>query len=164
MLEFLPGIVYFHRMNLYTHKMKFSLSGITVLIFYTISLVLAPWFHLHPGEYHPGPIGDGYHSHAEPFKAPISEHSEDDHQTDESYSHLGETITALDVMAGVARVNPSNIIHPAKFSLIVNTLISTSSEICQNQLSRKHPLSLLSPQPPQEYCLLTATNLSPPQA
>ena len=164
MLDFLSGIVYFHGMNFYTHKMKFGLSGIVVLVFYLISLVLTPLFHQHPGEYHPGSINTGYHSHAEPFVTHTSEHGEDDNREDAIPHHFGETITPFEDMVGVVQVNPGNIINPAKVSLIFDIFIPTSSESCPNQLYWQHGFNLLPHQPQQDYSIFTATDLSPPQA
>jgi len=145
--------------------MKLGLAGMAVLVFYLISIVLTPLFHQHPGEYHPGSINTGYHSHAEPFATDIPEHSEDNNREDVESHHFSKTNTAFEDMVGVAQVNPGNIINPLKFPPISGVLIlPMSSENRTNQFSRKNTLFFPSPYPQQDYCVLSATNLSPPQA
>ena len=153
-------------MDFFTKKMKVGLSGIVVLVFYLLSIVLTPLFHLHPGEYHPGSINTGYHSHAEPFATHTSEHGEDNNRENAIPHHSGETITPFEDMVGVVhQVNPGNKINPSKFPSILDVLLyPTSSESCQNQLPRQNILYLVPPQCQRDYSVLTATNLSPPQA
>jgi len=146
-----------------TNTRKFGLSGIAVLVFYLISIILTPLFHKHPGEHHPGSTNTRYHSHTEPFTTHTSEHSDEDHREDATPGHFSEPITASDEMVGVSQA-PGNIINSAKLASIVDIFIPKSSERCQSQVSQQNTLSLLSPQPQQDYCILTATNLSPPQA
>jgi len=146
------------------NKMKFSLSGMTVLVFYLISIVLTPLFHQHPAEYHPVSINTGYHSHVEPFAPHTSEHREDDSRENATPDHFDETITPFEDMVGFVQVNPESVINPAKFAPIAVLFIQSSAESCSNQLSWQNSFNLLSPQPQQDYCVLTATNLSPPQA
>jgi len=163
-IDFLPIIVYVHGMIFCTNKMKLGLSGMAVLVFYLISIVLTPLFHQHPGEYHPGSINTGYHSHAEPFATHTAEHSEDDNREDVAPHHFNETNTPFEDMVGVAQVNPGNIFNPAKLSPVLDLLIQSSAESCSSQPSRKISCYLLPLQPQQDYCILTAANLSPPQA
>jgi len=144
--------------------MKLGLAGMAVLVFYLISIVLTPLFHQHPGEYHPGSINTGYHSHAEPFATDIPEHSEDNNREDVESHHFSKTNTAFEDMVGIVQVNSRNIINPAKFSPIAVLFIQSSAESCSNQLSWQNAFNLLPLQPQQDYCVLTATNLSPPQA
>ncbi len=147
-----------------TKKMKFAFSGIAVLGFYVLSLVLTPWFHLHPGEYHPGSRDNGYHSHAELFATHTSEHSADDNQEDATPQHVGETITPFEDMVGIVQVNPGDIINPATFPPVLVLSVQASVENCSNQVSWQDAFTLLPLQPQQDYYVLTATNLSPPQA
>ncbi len=151
-------------MIFYINKMKFRLSRIAVPVFYLISLVLTPLFHQHPGEHHPGPRDKGYHSHAEPFAIHTSEHGEDDHRADKTPKHVGETIAPFEDMVGVVQVNPANMINPARFSPIQVLVIQSSAESCSNQLSWQDAFNWLPLQPQQDYCVFSATNLSPPQA
>ncbi|MEE8126941.1 MAG: hypothetical protein V3T45_00170 [Nitrospinaceae bacterium] len=164
MIDFLSTIAYFHDMIFGMNKMKFSLSGMTVLVFYLISLVLTPLFHHHHEEHHPGSRDNGYHSHSEPFVTPTSEHGEDDSRENATADHFDETITPFEDMVGFVQVNPESVINPAKFAPIAVLFIQSSAESCSNQLSRQNSFNLLSLQPQQDYCVLTATNLSPPQA
>ena len=146
------------------NKMKFGLCGIAVLVSYLISIVLTPLFHQHPGEYHPGSINNGYHSHAELFATHTYEHSDDDNREDPTPHHFGETITPFAGMVVVVQVNAGNIINPAKFSPILVLFIQSSAESCSNQICWQDVFNLLPRQTQQDYCVLTATNLSPPQA
>jgi len=151
-VDFLPIIVYVHDMIFCTNKRKLGLSGIAVLVFYLISIVLTPLFHQHPGEYHPGSINTGYHSHAEPFATDTPEHSEDNNREDVAPHHFSKTNTAFEDMVGVAQVNPGNIINPLKFPPISGVLIlPMSSENRTNQFSRKNTLFFPSPYPHQDY-------------
>ena len=144
-------------------KVKFGLSGIVLLVFYWVFLVLVPLFHLHPGEYHPDSIGDVYHSHAAPFTPLSSEHNEDDHAEDEPINHSSKTIAPSNEIVGVVRVNLNNIINSVKFSLALDIFLPTSSESSQRQLFRRESFSLSLPQGQRDYDVLAATNLSPPQ-
>ena len=163
-VDFLSIILYYRGMILGINKMKFRLSGIAVLAFYSISIALIPLFHLHPGEHHPGSINTGYHSHTEPFATHTSEHSENDNPEDATPHHFGETITPFEDMVGVVQVHSGNMFYPAKFSPVLVLFIQSSSEPCQSQVSKQNTLSLLSPHPQRDYSVLTSTNLSPPQA
>ena len=163
-LDLLPRNVYVHAMNFYTHKMKFGLSGIIVLIVYSISLLLTPWFHLHPGEHHSDTTGNVYHSHGESFAAHTSGHEKGDHQKGNYNHHFSETITAFDYMTGIARPNPGNFVNPTKFSTILVLFGQSFTESYSQQISRQDAFDLLLLQPQQDYCILSATNLSPPLA
>ncbi|MCH8020298.1 hypothetical protein IH785_10595 [candidate division KSB1 bacterium] len=143
--------------------MKFSLSGIAVLFIYAISLVLAPCFHKHPGKYHADSNADSYHSHTDPFGSHSSEHGDEDHRKDSTPGHFSEPVTAADEMVGVSQA-PGKIFNPTKFPPILVLFIQTSAESCSNQLSWQDAFTLLPLQPQQDYCILTAANLSPPQA
>jgi hypothetical protein len=145
-------------------KKTSALCGITVLVYYLISLALAPLFHLHPGEYHHGSINTGYHSHTEQFATHASERSADDIEENAVRDYLGETITLFEDVAGVVQVNPVTTINPAKFSPISVLFIQSSAESCSDQLSWQDAFNWLPLHPQQDYCVLSATNLSPPQA
>lgn len=165
MFDFPPGIAYFSCMNLTTHKTKFGLYGILVLIIYSISLFLTPWFHLHPGEHHSDSTRDIYHSHSDPFVSHPSDHDEDNHQEEVPISHFPVAKPLLDDLVGIARVNPGSIINPSKFPPVADVLIPpTSFEICQNQPAGQSILYLVPPQCQRDYSVHSATNLSPPQA
>lgn len=135
-----------------------------MLVPYLISLVLNPLFHQHPGEHHPGSTNVGYHSHTEPFASHTSEHSEGFNQDDATPHHFGETLTLFEDMLGVVQVNQDYIINPAKFSPVLVLFIQSFAERYFNQLSWQDAFNLLALQPLQDYRVLTATNLSPPQA
>jgi len=146
-----------------TKKLKFSLSGIVVLFIYAISVVLAPCFHKHPGKYHTDSNAVSYHSHTDPFGSNKSEHSDEDHREYSTPDHFSEPVTAADEMVGVPQA-PGKIFNPTKFPPILVLFIQTSAESCSNQLSWQDAFTLLPLQPQQDYCILTAANLSPPQA
>ncbi len=164
MLDFQSGMVYFHAMTFFTNKLKLGIWGIAVLVFYLLALVLSPLFHLHPEVHHPGSAGNGYHSHTEPFASHTSEHSAEDNQEEATPDHFGETLVLFKDIVGVVQVSQSNTLNPAKFSPVLLLFIHSSAESCASQPTRKISFNLLPLQPQQDYCVQTATNLSPPQA
>ena len=140
--------------------MSLSLSGIAVS--YLLSIFLAPLFHQHPGEQHSDSTVSGYHSHAGSTKSHA--HTEKNASKKAATSHhSSETITPFHDMVGVVQVNPDNNIKPAKFSLAIILSIQSSVESCAPQFSRQNAFQSLPPPPRQDYCVQSATNLSPPQ-
>ena len=150
-------------MNFYTRNKKFGLSGIMVLIIYSISLVLAPWFHLHPGDYHSDSTADIYHAHAESFTAHTCGHDETDQRQDKYNHHFDETTIAFGDMSGFARPITINSIKLPKFSTILVLFVKSTTESNSQQLLRQGTFNLSIVQSQQDYCVLAATNLSPPQ-
>ncbi len=149
-------------MTMVARKTIFALSGIGVLFFYLISLVLAPMSHLHPREHHPGATNTGYHSHVEPFAAHTSDHEDDDRE-DAAPHHFSETFALFEAMVGIVQVNPGDIINATTFSHLLVLFIQSSVESDSNQFDWQDVFNWSALQFQQEYSILAATNLSPPQ-
>lgn len=147
----------------YMNKMKLSLSKTTVLFFYVIAIVLTPFFHHHPEGHHPDSANSGYHSHAAPFASHTHEHSEDDQHEDNSTDHFSASITHFTGMMGVVQANTNNIFELVTLSITLDLLIQSTEGHYSSQFPQETDFNLLPLQPQQDYCILSATNLSPPQ-
>jgi hypothetical protein len=111
-------------------------------------------------ELHPGSTNAVYHSHAEPFNDHASEHAGDDHEA----KHAGKTITAFEAMLGIVQAHSDSVVDLAKFSLpYVASVQLPEIEDSSNHTSR-NAFDSLYPQPHKDYCVQSATNLSPPQS
>ncbi|NIR49882.1 hypothetical protein GWN75_16175 [candidate division KSB1 bacterium] len=134
------------------------------MVFYLISIILAPLFHHHAEEHHHDSVNSGYHSHTAPFSTHTSAHHADGKQEDTTSQHFCDTITAHEDMVGVIQGHSGNTFNPVKFLSTLVSSIKSSLESNSHKVSRQYAFNLLPLQPQQDYCVLTATNLSPPQA
>ncbi len=146
------------------NKMNLGLPGIIVVAAYLISLVLTPLFHQHPGEHHSASTDTGYHSHAGSSKPDKHAHSKDDNRESAKPHHSSKTITPFQNMVGIVQVNAGDIINPARFSPVLVLAVQSSAKSYSNQFFWQYEFELLPPPTQQDYCVQSATNLSPPQA
>ncbi len=145
-------------------KGKFGLLGKVMLAFYMFAVVLTPLFHHHPEGHHPDSINSGYHSHVAPFADHSHDHSADDQHEDNSADHFGSSMSVYKNMIGVVQVNPGNIFKVNKLPVAFNLVSQTFAQKCVDQPTREITFNFLPLRPQQDYCIFTATNLSPPQA
>jgi len=132
-----------------------------LVIVHLMACVLLPWFHAHPGEDHADLKGNSYHSHAEPFASHAAEREDDDHQQAKETAHL--LFEGIRPMPGMlaAYGNPYDFRQssPAIDFIDPAVVFASHAPLPAGFLS-KIPISPSL----RDYCVLTATNLSPPQA
>jgi len=131
-----------------------------LIIAHLAACLLASWFHQHPGQDHAEVKGGSHHAHASPFAPLPFEHEEDDDHEDAILHLFTVGNTSLELLRGASPAYSENTVA-AVVLIVVDWLVAT---IPNPALSCQGFFQSPIPSPPQEYCVLSATNLSPPQA
>jgi len=131
-----------------------------LIIAHLATCLLAPWFHQHPEQDHAEAKGDSYHAHASPFAPLPSEHEEDDDHEDAILHLFTVGNTSLELLRGAAPAHSENRVATVVL-IVVDWLVAA---IPNPTLSRQGFFQSPILSNPQDYCVLSATNLSPPQA
>jgi len=138
---------------------SYLLAG--ALIFaHLATCLLAPWFHQHPGQDHAEVKGDSHHAHVSPFAPLPSEHEEDDDHENAILHLFTVGNTSQELLRGASPAHSDNSVA-AVVRIVVDWLVAA---IPNPALSRQGCFQSPILSPPQDYCVLSATNLSPPQA
>lgn len=150
---------------IFTSSQKASslLTG-AVIIAHLVAFFFAPWFHLHPGEDYADLNGEFYHSHTMPFTSHAPEPDQDEQHQDAIMHLFAVRSQPLDEMHGFFQVNFGNIINPAKCAPNLDFFNLPSTSISQYQFVFQNTTKFLIHPLQQNYFVLNATNLSPPQA
>jgi len=148
---------------LFAEKCRFIPASGLILAHLT-AVFFAPWFHQHAGENHATVNGDFYHSHLSPFAAYESEHGKDDHAQSAETGFLDVRSLPLETMGGILVVDDGRISNPAKSEVHLDIVATPDDCLSIAPLFVENLSRVPSFPSPQEYCALTATNLSPPQA
>jgi hypothetical protein len=122
--------------------------------------LLAPWFHQHPGHDHAEVKGGTQHAHGSPLTPPPSEHEgDDDHE--ESILHL---FTSSNASSEFLRGAPPAHSEKSASAVVLIVIDSLIAAIPNSAFSRHSCLTSPILSPPQDNYVLSAANLSPPQA
>lgn len=137
----------------------YPLAG-TLIIAHLVTCLLAPWFHQHPGQDHAEANGSSHHAHASPIAPLPSEREEDDDHEDAILHLFAVGNTSLELLHGASLAHSDNSVAAVGL-IVVDWLVTTIPNPVFAGQSLFKPSILPSP---QDYCVLSATNLSPPQA
>jgi len=148
-------MIFFSRQN------SKSLPVGALIVTHLALCLLGSWFHQHPGHDHAEAKGGSHHAHALPFAPLPSEHEEDDDDHEDAILHLFTVGNpSLELLRGASPAHSENsvaavvlIVVDLPFAAISNPGFSRQSLFKSSILPN-----------PQDYCVLSATNLSPPQA
>lgn len=132
-----------------------------LIIAHLATCFFASWFHQHPGHDHAEAKGNSHHAHGLPFTPLPSEHEEDDDDHEDAILHLFTVGNpSLELLRGASPAHSDNGVA-AVVLIAVDWLVAA---IPNPALSRQGFFQSPNLSNPQDYCVLSATNLSPPQA
>ena len=138
---------------------NYLLAGV-LIIAHLATCLLGPWFHQHPGQDHAEAKGGSHHTHASPSAPLASEHEEDDDHEDAILHLFTVGNPSLELLRGASPAHSENSVA-AVVMIVVDWLVAA---IPNPTLSRQGFFQSPILSNPQDYCVLSATNLSPPQA
>lgn len=147
-------MIFFSRQN------SKSLPAGALIVTHLALCLLAPWFHQHPGHDHAEAKGGSHHAHAVPFAPLPSEHEEDDDHEDAMLHLFTVGNPSLELLRGASSTHSENSVA-AVVMIAVDWLVAA---IPNSAFSRQSLFKSSILPNPQDYCALSATNLSPPQA
>lgn len=146
-------MIFFSRQN------SKSLPAGALIVTHLALCLLAPWFHQHPGHDHAEAKGGSHHAHAVPFAPPPSGHEEDDDHENAILHLFTVGNPSLELLRGATPAHSDNSVAAVAL-IVVDWLVAA---IPNPALSRQGCFQSPILSPPQDYCVLSATNLSPPQ-
>ena len=137
-----------------------SLLAGAVIVMHLAVCLLSPWFHQHPEHDHAEAKGGSHHAHGLPFTPLPFEHKDNDDHDDAILHLFTAGNSSLELLRDASSAHSGNSVAAVVLRFVDRFAAAISNPALSRQIVYRSPILLN----PQDYCVLSATNLSPPQA